>query len=176
MSFALFPISDQFEKIRSTNSFALFLLLGLSWQVGATIGTFLETALTRLKSVLCSGGGDVRRTSARTAQPDLGVPWAAGCGLRRCLACRARGQTGMERPVAARASATPVRSRPGCRLALAPRLPGRRTPGRRLAQRPRLAATDRPRPALAPGLAATGRPRLGPAHAPRLAPAHGARD
>ena len=59
MSFALFPISDQFEKIRSTNSFALFLLLGLSCQVGPTLGTFLETALTRLKSVLCSGGGDV---------------------------------------------------------------------------------------------------------------------
>ena len=55
----LFPISDQFEIIRSTINFALFLLLGLSCQVGATLGTFLETALTRLKSVLCSGGGGV---------------------------------------------------------------------------------------------------------------------
>ena len=55
----LFPISDQFEIIRSTINFALFLLLGLSCQVRPTLGTFLETALTRLKSIFCSGGGDV---------------------------------------------------------------------------------------------------------------------
>ena len=37
---------------------------------------------------------------ARAAQHEVEVPWAAGPGLRRCLARRARGQTGMERPVA----------------------------------------------------------------------------
>ena len=64
--------------IRSTISFALFLLLGLSCQVGPTLGTFLETALTRLKSVLCSGGGDVgggddvsakRRNKSKACKP-----------------------------------------------------------------------------------------------------------
>ena len=68
-----------------------------------------------------SGGVHAWRTSARTAQPDLGVPWAAGCGLRRCLARRARGQTGMERPVAARASAPS--SEPSIALSSASSLP-----------------------------------------------------
>ena len=68
-----------------------------------------------------SGGVHAWRTSARTAQPDLGVPCAAGRGLRRCLAPQARGQTGMERPVAARASAPS--SEPSIALSSASSLP-----------------------------------------------------
>ena len=48
-------------------------------------------------SVVASKG----RADARTAQHEVEVPWAAGPGLRRCLPWRARGQTGMGRPVAA---------------------------------------------------------------------------
>ena len=52
MSFTLFPISDQFEMIRSTISFALFLLLGLSCQAGPTL--FSDSVNLTQK---CSGDG-----------------------------------------------------------------------------------------------------------------------